>query len=640
MPGFEMNRSANTLGLGARRPLPSAVPQGGWNNLGANTPLGIKAAQERGKLRQQAAQTFGPLRAPGQGNPMLRPPGGAFLPGEYRALHPTGGIDSSPGHPGLFGASGAAFNQYAQESNAGRQQLGLNLDNEAVNHRVAMNAAMAGRPAPAFGNYVGGSKATPGGLMAYNQAFPSAGQGGGQGLLAGMPQIAVPQRPTLPKIAMPRPGPSVGPLPEAGSPTTPDGAGLGLHDFLTGHLERIAGGSSSSPDGVGLMALAAMHRMTAPEPPPAIGRIADALMGRSEPGSAGDPYRGLGQPGANTLGAPGLDPSVTPEAIAALPMMTRFRSGVGRAGSRPGGAAGMGLAATPAGPGGAGGDPIADFVRAQEGYARTQDPAMAAAIRARTAERVIEMRREAAESSLNSERTRAEISHFGALTDAARQNAKIDPEEAALHSSFQAGAMPWGEYQSRLAILRARKQTPGGATPGGIPTASTSPSAPSGKLPAALAADRLRQQVPDLDAILGGSDEKPNAVEALARAISRGYGIGPGHEGEPLDNDFRAVLRARMGDDDWEREKLDPERGGIVTLGHLAPEDNTWYNRLLNGYAPWNGAGAQADYDRAMAAARWARGGRPAGPQLQTPIVALPRRPIVRLDGLPQLAGR
>lgn len=629
MPGYEFNRPSSTLGLGARRPLPSAVPQGGWK-MSVNHPLFPAAAQAQAQMRQQAAQTFGPLRAPGQGNPMLRPPGGAFLPGEYRAQHPTGGIDSSPGHPGLFSSSARGAQAHLQETTPPLSQQSSYHQDWA--HNPARMAEFKASQEPQWSPER--LQAETGLAMQGKPYAPS-----GQGLLAGTPQIAVPQRPTLPRIAMPRPGPAVGAMPEAGLPTTPDGAASGLHDFLTGHLERIAGGSSSSPDGVGLMALAAMHKATMPEPPRAISSIADALLGRPEPGSAGDPYRNISLD-ANPLAAPGLDPSVTPEAIAALPMMSRFRPGVGRAGSRPGGAAGMGLAATPAGPGGAGGDPIADFVRAQEGYARTQDPAMAAAIRARTAERVIEMRREAAESSLNSERTRAEIGHFGALTDAARQNAKIDPEEAALHSSFQSGALPWGEYQSRLAILRARKQTPGGATPGGIPTASTPPSSPSGKLPAAMAMDRLRQTVPDLDSILGGSDEKPNAVEALARAIERGHAVGPGHEGEPTDNDFRAVLRARMGDDDWEREKLDPERGGIVTWGHLAPEDNWWLPRALNGYLPWDGASAERDYNKAMDAARWARGGRPAGPQLKTPIVMLPRRPIVRLDAAPQLAGR
>jgi hypothetical protein len=44
MPGYELDRSTNTLGLGRRRPLPNAVPAGGWR-LQPNHPLAIRAAQ-------------------------------------------------------------------------------------------------------------------------------------------------------------------------------------------------------------------------------------------------------------------------------------------------------------------------------------------------------------------------------------------------------------------------------------------------------------------------------------------------------------------------------------------------------------------------------------------------------------------
>ena len=67
-------------------------------SLGASHPLRIKMDQERAR-RAQAALPLAPVQA--APDPSLRRPGEAFQPGEYRAQHPTGGIDSGPGRPGL-----------------------------------------------------------------------------------------------------------------------------------------------------------------------------------------------------------------------------------------------------------------------------------------------------------------------------------------------------------------------------------------------------------------------------------------------------------------------------------------------------------------------------------------------------------
>ncbi len=178
MPGYVM-QSDGSLRYGARKPLPSGVPQGGWNSA-PRSPGGLAAMTRVRAQQAQAALS----RPPGPSIPngwsdaashaMLRRPGDGFNGDEYGQLHPTRGMDATTGHPGLFGVSGAAGYGQGLTSMAGRNQLERNLDNVQVNHRLGINAAMAGRPSPAFGQYVGGSHPDQGMALAHARAFPSS----------------------------------------------------------------------------------------------------------------------------------------------------------------------------------------------------------------------------------------------------------------------------------------------------------------------------------------------------------------------------------------------------------------------------------------------------------------------------------
>jgi hypothetical protein len=189
MPGSEFNPSTNTLGLGRFRPSPSSVPTGGFGGAIGSPGAQQLLAQRKAQQGAQAMHVGHPLRiaadrdAAGQrqiatwagaGNAMLRRPGESFQPGEYHALHPTGGMDSAPGRPGLYGVSGSAAYGQGLTSMAGRNQLERNLDNDQVNHHLAMTAALGGKPAPRYQGYVGGSHPPAAMEQQYNAAYPSA----------------------------------------------------------------------------------------------------------------------------------------------------------------------------------------------------------------------------------------------------------------------------------------------------------------------------------------------------------------------------------------------------------------------------------------------------------------------------------
>jgi hypothetical protein len=82
---------------------------------GVNHPLAAEEARRRAQLAQQALPPspvqmgLPPRSYPGSSMPMD--------PGEYRAQHPTGGMDSAPGRPGLYGSSAAAGQQGLRQGN-------------------------------------------------------------------------------------------------------------------------------------------------------------------------------------------------------------------------------------------------------------------------------------------------------------------------------------------------------------------------------------------------------------------------------------------------------------------------------------------------------------------------------------------
>ncbi len=499
MPGFEFNRSTNSLGVGTRRPLPNSVPAGGWNNLAEDHPLAIAAKQQQAGIRQRALQAGGPLVAPGQGNAMLRPPGGSFYSGEYRAMHPTGGIDSSPGHPGMFGDSARGAQAYLQQTTPSlSQQSSFHQDWAHNPDRMAEFKAtqepqwLPERLQAETSVATQGRRYAPaGGVLA------GRGQPMGQGLLAG---VAVPRPPAL---GMVQPSaPTLEPLPTG----EPSGSGLNLHSFLTDHLGSLTAGDGAAAGGIELAAMAALHAASAPKPHPAVAGIANLLTGRPEPGSPGDPYRLLGnpdQPGANT---PQLGPGVTPEAIAALPMTRRHYSSATPWGARLNMASRMMPSApgvAPGSPGGSG-DPLID---AYEQIARNAaNPQLAAMYRAKGLEVSAEAKRQAAMDS-------AQIGHLGAQTNLATveaagmptmnaanvgaanaQTHRAEAETKALNDANEFGrpgvvleqlvrdhVIDMNTYRGAMAKMAAAKY--GVATP--APPAVTPPAPPSASPPAA-----------------------------------------------------------------------------------------------------------------------------------------------------------
>jgi hypothetical protein len=154
MPGYQFNPQNNTLGLGRLRPTPSAVPAGGFGGAIGTPALSASLAQQRQRQaarlapghplrieadrlatgQRQAAAWGGGGQAAGSdvlAGALLRRPGESFQPGEYGALHPTGGMDSAPGHPGLFGVSGAGIQQGIRESTPFLNQQGAAFQNYA-----------------------------------------------------------------------------------------------------------------------------------------------------------------------------------------------------------------------------------------------------------------------------------------------------------------------------------------------------------------------------------------------------------------------------------------------------------------------------------------------------------------------------
>jgi hypothetical protein len=85
------------------------------SNYGPNHPLATEEARRRAQLAQQALPPspvqmgLPPRSYPGSSMPMD--------PGEYRAQHPTGGMDSAPGRPGLYSSSAAMVQQGLRQGN-------------------------------------------------------------------------------------------------------------------------------------------------------------------------------------------------------------------------------------------------------------------------------------------------------------------------------------------------------------------------------------------------------------------------------------------------------------------------------------------------------------------------------------------
>ncbi|MGP0069156.1 MAG: hypothetical protein ACLQGP_36845 [Isosphaeraceae bacterium] len=300
MPGYTMQPDGS-LGYGARKPLPG--------NVLSRKPLAPHLAALAS--REQARQAQGSIRGPAvspvpnswsnslAGNPMLRRPGEGFMGNEYRELHPSGGMDSSPGRPGLYGVSGAGMYNRGLVDARHRQQLGLDLDNEQVNHRLGINAAMAGRPAPAFGQYVGGSHPDQGMALAHARAFPSStGQDVDHLVNAHLQGLGIAS--TAPKVgaivggqvgsAIPSAGIAGQSRPPVAIPTPPE-----LPSGLMNQLMASVGAQANArtlPGGTLDYSNGAPSEITAPVEP--------------------------------RLAGPELAPGQTPEMLAALPLQTRF----------------------------------------------------------------------------------------------------------------------------------------------------------------------------------------------------------------------------------------------------------------------------------------------------------------------------
>jgi hypothetical protein len=231
------------------------------------------------------------------------------------------------------------------------------------------------------------------------------------------------------------------------------------------------------------------------------------------------------------------------------------------------------------------------------------------------------------QNQAQADRLRAESAHLAAQTRGIEGAGELGQPGRDLSAMLQAGLLSYDEYQRRRAELRAVRMPmpPGLAAPpapmASVPSPARGPQAP----PTAFEAEaRLRGQMPDLDAITGPADSL-KAQAALARAIERSYPVGPGHEGEPLDADFRSMLRGRLGDENWSRAMQEPTLG-TWGFGYPAGSWNNPIARALSGYNPVPGGArhAEEDYRKAKAFAQWARGGMPLAVP-KPPSIAMPK---------------
>lgn len=551
---------------------------------------------------QRMAHAVGPMTAP------VDPRMARMVPRAMGGVGAMGGADA-----GLWDVAGAAAYGEGLRSMAGRNQLERNLENEQANVHGALHNALMGKPANPFEAMVGGSHPTAGQVASYSRAFPSATGGAATpaspmrpgGLLAGLSAAGGPGGARMaalpgqtPSVVVPRP-PAMAPLQMAATE---------MDRRMPAGLDAFAGPAGAAPGG---------------RPPVQV-------HGAVELGSVQEPNRQVAVPRPPQLAA-----NITPEMIRALPTMARFRPGVGRVGGGETPLVPVGGTTLP-GLGGAPADPVGEFMAAQtalaDHYRRQGNEGMSLAIMSDAREKAIGMRQELEAAAVGRRRQEAETNHLNALAESTRKSFQGSPEEEALHAAFKSGALDWNTYQGQLAIVRARRNNPvtGATTPsaGLSPTGASTASGTAAPLPAALAMDRLRQSMPDVDAILGSNWEvggplntnRP-AYDAVHRAIERGYPIGPGHEGEPLDSDFRAVLRGRLGDDYWSQAQQDP---GVGTRGLGYPVGG-WNNpiaRALSGYSPFPGGYQHAEDDdrKALQFARWARSGAP---------IAVPKPPAV-----------
>ena len=133
---------------------------------------------------------------------------------------------------------------------------------------------------------------------------------------------------------------------------------------------------------------------------------------------------------------------------------------------------------------------------------------------------------------------------------------------------------------------------------------STQPGAVSAPTPSAAAFAQLRAQWPDFNKILPENAEL-SAAQVLAKAISAGYGVGPGHEGEPLDRTFYSALSGRLGPDALEAQAQPPSDLWEGMFGYPNP-----LGRMLFGghsMLPQGYFDARRDFDRRKAYAEWLR---------------------------------
>jgi len=140
-------------------------------------PLQIAADRSKAAARQNAlldkfnyygqAPTGSGQTPQDNARALLRPGQAMAGPQQMSAYHQLvsalgnhGGVTAATGKEGgeLFAnASGSAFNQHATASNAGRNLLERNLDNDAINRKLAGNALRAGRQPEPYQTLVAGA---------------------------------------------------------------------------------------------------------------------------------------------------------------------------------------------------------------------------------------------------------------------------------------------------------------------------------------------------------------------------------------------------------------------------------------------------------------------------------------------------
>ena len=556
MPGYEMT-SAGTLGLGQRRPLPSAVPQGGFR--GPLAPhLRAMAAQEQARQAQAMARAISPMAAPGQSpDPSSREAAlmdygrsGPMPVGARANLHAFG--DTGPGTQDLYGVSGAAFNQHAQQSNHAMQGLLDTQENDRINRAMGRGALLAGREPAPYQSLYPGARPTPGMKASFNLAYgptPSPVMPGG--LLAG-PRPPSPPVPKPPALRMPTLPPmaertmeqdylrGAGPFAEAAGPGRPS------DDFRDWMVSRIARGGKDLAGGIGSLVSMGLLGLDQPEMDPAVEHL------------------------SNVLSAPHLAEGVTPEAIRALPTMGRFRGGIGRLGSRPSlpvpKPPALGVPGDPV-------DPAAEHIAAMEGLARQHEQdgrhGMAAAVRADIPASAAEIRRESRMGDLAFQKGQADLEHQRHQNAMMADAAELGEEGRGLYSQYSQGLIGLESFRKAMNDIRARKAALGGgpaappAKPGTVPPMASVPptsSTTGGADHTMLGAEtRLGLQMPDLDQLLAADETGPYAgYQAFERAMQRGYGErGLSDPTSPLSIDFRTFLRNKLGSEAW-RESLLP----------------------------------------------------------------------------------